>query len=945
MQIRNMFTVGDNAQKFKKVTAAGLACIGLAAFLAGEGESQKHDVEVVVLEVDQVPVGRDKNALSATVEQRVNVGVSSAQSAKVEFIGNNSSQTLTRVDTNLVGFERILNSPVVMESVSEKDASGTYSVTKIVETEFKYPLIRIVEDFSDDSQSAPRLLKRSFMVADHLTVKLHEGVNLDVLTSLANSQGYHIRKTYQRSNYALVSFKLKSADSLEKALAFFAQHSNDVVYAEVDYLRVPTALVPNDPNFYRQNHLDYIRDPDSNNGQDDNIGAWQAWERRTDTLKDNGEYVLVGIIDTGISLDHEDLVNNIWQNPNEIADNGIDDDNNGFIDDISGWNFNANSNDTSSSGGHGTHVAGIVAAEGNNGVGVSGVVWRAKLISADIFGTGITTGADAAEATRYLVDLEVDLINASYGARNFMQVECDAIEEAHDVGILFVTSAGNALRNLDLEGNDQYPAECDVDNVITVGGGSTRLHDLEDGQSNYGENAVDIIAPIWAYSTYIWDPEEPEGSYEYLEGTSMSAPMVTGAAALLIAEHPQLSHLDIKSLLMNTATRATPIKGTSQSGMMNIARAINFDVPTRAAEVVSIFASSDDGNVAENAKDDNPDTRWSALGYGETITFELSNRYVLSAVDIQWLKGDQRAAKFSIESSVDGVSWEVIYGGVYRDEVLEQSSGATSELEHYPVLNVEARYVRIKGYGNTVNDWNSIIETVIHVYDETAQVLLSAPASLTAVEQEITVLLAWSDLSDGEDAYQVRRRIIGGSWSTIANLSANTESYLDTNVVAGSTYEYTVRAIDGSTNGPLSNVTSITLDNGTAVRQLYIAGVNASSDDGNVAENAQDKHLETRWSSLGHGQWIDFSLESVKTISNVNIAWFKGNERNAYFTLSVRANDGGWAEVYSGTASGTTLNLEPIAISPIQADALRYTGFGNSANNWNSITELEIEGY
>ncbi len=945
MKVSNIFKKNSTAQRRQKFLAtAGLTCIGLAALLTNDDGSQNHTIELVMQETSEIAASSAQKALSDTATQVSDAEPISTQIQNDKHVNNNSySDDLAQTSREFDGLDAIDNSPVLMKHVSEKTAAGNYSVTKIVEVDFKYPLIRVVEHFSDNGVSSPRLVQRSYMVADHLSVKLQDGVDFDVLTALAQSQGYQIRKQYQHSSYALVSFALENTDSLEKAQAFLAEHTNDIAYAEADYLRTLTAVVPNDPSFYRQNHLDYVRVP-GNNGQDDNIGAWQAWERRTDALKDNGEYVLIGIIDTGIAIEHEDLINNIWENPNEIPDNGVDDDGNGFIDDVYGWNFFTDSNG-GTAGGHGTHVAGIAAAEGNNGIGISGVAWRAKLVSANIFGSGITTGADAAEATRYFVDLGVDVMNASYGAREFMQVECDAIQEAHDAGILFVTSAGNALRNLDLSGNDQYPAECDVDNIIVVGSGSTRLHDLEDGFSNYGANAVDIVAPPWAYSTYNWDPDEPEGSYEYLEGTSMSTPMVTGAAALLMAEHPELSHVEIKALMMDTATRATPLEGTSQTGMLNVARAMNYDVSTSPANVVSIFASADDGNVPENTMDGNPDTRWSALGYGQTITFELSDANVLSAVDIQWLKGDQRSAKFSIESSLDGTEWQVVYGGVYRDEVLEQSSGSSADMEHYPVLNAEARYVRISGYGNTSNDWNSIIEAVIQVYDESAQVVLNAPTSLLASEQNTTVELSWNDLSEGESAYQVRRRASGGSWSTVANLAANSESYYDTDVIAGSTYEYRVRALDGGTNGPLSNSAIITLDEGTTAGRLTVTGAVASSDDGNIAENTLDGTTDTRWSSLGHGQWIDYSLGGVKTISSVDIAWYKGDQRYAFFTLSVQLNNGDWVEVYNGTSSGTTLDLETIVIDPVQADTLRYTGFGNSSNNWNSVTELEISGY
>lgn len=847
------------------------------------------------------------------------------------------------------GLERIANSPVVIETSTQINAEGTLTASKVVQSDFRYPLIRIDEKYAPEAQAGLQSAERSFMVADHVSVRLRDGVSRERLEQLAKSQGYTVRKVYNDARYALVSFEIDAIDSLEKAQRFFAEQSNDVAYAEFDYLRTPTAVVPNDPNFYRQNHLEHIRTPEPSFVEDDNIGASQAWERRTDAIKENGEPVLVGIIDTGIYIDHEDLAANVWQNPGEIAGNGVDDDGNGFIDDTHGWDFDGNTNEASAQGGHGTHVAGIVAAEGNNGIGVSGVAWKAGLISAKIFGSGVTNGADAAEATRYLVGLDVDVINASYGASDFMQVECDAIAEAHSDGVLFVTSAGNGQKDLDADGNDQYPAECDVENIITVGGGTTRYHDLDDGTSNYGANAVDIIAPLTAYSTYIWDPNEPEGSYEYLEGTSMSAPMVTGAAALLIAEHSHLSHTEIKSLLLGAATPATPLQGLSQSGMLNIARAINYDVPTKVAQVISATASGDDGNDAQNAVDGDSSTRWSSLGYGETITFDLGEVSVLDALDIQWLKGDQRAAKFSMESSLDGENWAVVFGGIWQDEVLEQSSGDSTDAELYPVLNFEARYVRITGYGNTSNDWNSILEAQIYVYDDSIEepvISLIAPSAFSATAGESEVQLSWTDESQGESGYEVLRRISGSSWSTEASLGPNAESYTDSNALAGITYEYIVRAFSLSEQGPQSSSVTATIEaDEPPSSALTIVASSASSDDGNGVSNTLDGNLSTRWSASGDGAWAEYSLEGARTITDVSIAWYKGDQRAASFSLSVKLADGDWTEIYSGSGSGDTTGLETLSVAPIAADTLRYTGYGNSSNSWNSVTEIEITGY
>lgn len=853
-------------------------------------------------------------------------------------------------DPTLSGLERIANSPLVFGIEYMRNGRGELIATKVVRADFKYPFIRIQEKLHEAAAPATTAAQRAFMVADHVSLKLQPGVGPERLSELAEAQGYTVRKLYRGSSHALVSFPLEAADSLEAAKDYFERYPQEIAYVEVDYLRAPASIAPNDPNFHRQGYLSRVRTTEPSFSTVDNIGASQAWERRTDAVKENGDRVVIGVLDTGIYLEHEDLANNIWTNPNEIANNGIDDDGNGYIDDVVGWDFVADSNQQSPHGGHGTHVAGIIAAEGDNGVGVSGIAWNAALVSAQIYGAGAASGADIAEAIRYLVGLDVDLINGSFGGSGSMQAECDAIQEAHEAGILYFASAGNGSVDLDAEGVDYFPAECDVDNVVVVGAGSTREQDLEEGVSNYGESAVDIVAPLYAYSTYIWDENEPTGSYEYLEGTSQSTPMVTGAAALLVAEHPHLSHTEIKALLMSTATKAAPLEGLSQSGLLNLSRAINHDKATKVAGVAQVIASGDDGNVAGNAIDGDPNTRWSSLGDGESLTFELSEPSLLAALEIQWFKGDQRAAKFSIESSLDGITWDVLHGGLWQGESLEQSSGSSAELERYEVLNHDANYVRITGYGNTSNQWNSIREVVIHAYDDEAEeptVELLAPSALAGHESEGAVELNWTDESTDEESYEILRRLSGGSWSSLASLAANSESYTDTSVSPGETYEYTVRANAGANLGPQATTVSVTLDddNTPVGEPLFIGGVSASSHDGNGPSNTVDGSLSTRWSANGDGQWIDFSLEGEKTITEVNLAWYKGDQRAAHFTLSVQTAGGAWVELYSGTASGSTAGFETFTVGPVSGDTLRYTGFGNTSNSWNSVSEVQIIGY
>ncbi len=206
---------------------------------------------------------------------------------------------------------------------------------------------------------------------------------------------------------------------------------------------------------------------------------------------------VVAVIDTGVYYMHPDLASNMWVNPGEIAGNGVDDDGNGYIDDLNGYNFYAGNGDPSDSGEHGTHVSGTIAACGNNGIGVVGVNWRARIMALCCSGDGSTL-SDAAiiEAVQYAAMMKsrgvnVVAINASYGGSSFSSAEQAAIQAAGDAGIVFCAAAGN-----DASDNDTtavYPAGYCLANMIVVA--ASDLHDALAGFSNYGANTVDLCAP------------------------------------------------------------------------------------------------------------------------------------------------------------------------------------------------------------------------------------------------------------------------------------------------------------------------------------------------------------------------------------------------------------------------------------------------------------------
>lgn len=274
----------------------------------------------------------------------------------------------------------------------------------------------------------------------------------------------------------------------------------------------------------------------------------KAWTQTT-----GSKNIVVAVIDTGIDFQHPDLVNNLWRNIKELNGKvGVDDDGNGFVDDIYGWNTFLNNADIFDSRGHGTHVSGIIGAEGNNGIGVVGVNWNVSLMTLNIF-PKVQDGtiADAIKAIDYAIQNGAHVINASWGAADEtvtvseFKLLTEAIERAKAKNIVFVAAAGNSGTD-----NDQHPhipANLNPENIISVGA-ITRFGWVPEF-SNFGETSVDVFAPgVLIKSTLV------NNYYGNLSGTSMAAPFVTGTIALMLSKNPHLSWQEVTQILLNSCT-------------------------------------------------------------------------------------------------------------------------------------------------------------------------------------------------------------------------------------------------------------------------------------------------------------------------------------------------------------------------------------------------------
>lgn len=288
--------------------------------------------------------------------------------------------------------------------------------------------------------------------------------------------------------------------------------------------------------------------------------------------------VLIGVIDEGIYFNHPDLAANIWTNPYDPVD-GVDNDGNGYVDDVRGWDFDGNSNNINSGGAgddHGTHVAGTIGAVGGNGIGVAGVCWSGlKMISGRFLGRRGGTTANAIKAVDYFTDLKtrhglnIVATNNSWGGGGFSQALQDAIGRANNAGILFVAAAGNSGANNDTTAS--YPSNYPNANIIAVA--ALASNGSLASYSQYGATTVDICAPGSAVNSTV--PVSSKGSivpgYSSYSGTSMATPHVTGGVALYASARPGASAADIKAAIMGTAVPTASCNGKVVSnGRLNV---------------------------------------------------------------------------------------------------------------------------------------------------------------------------------------------------------------------------------------------------------------------------------------------------------------------------------------------------------------------------------------
>lgn len=409
-------------------------------------------------------------------------------------------------------------------------------------------------------------------VAGHpeVLVRFKPGVDLNQVRAIAAANNDVLIDEIESVNGLTSIDDLDDGDAKSIAASYSAM-SDVVLYAEPNFeIRLDRiedskgdlipdshykyASAPNDPMFADQWALN---NNGTNGGRERaDVDALAAWTKTT-----GSDEVVVAVLDSGVDYTHKDLANNMWQRPASIK--AYTDDELGTFNDLRGYNGVDRNADPMDENGHGTHCAGIIGAEGNNGFGVAGINWKVKIMPLKFLGRGGSgTTEDAIEAVNYVIDrkkagVNVRIISGSFGSNQRSQAFEDVIKAAGDAGILFIAAAGNDGTNND--NLPHYPSNYDLPNVVSVA--ALDRNDNITSFSNFGSGSVHLAAPGKdILSTWLG------GGFRSISGTSMATPYVSGIAALIVSQNQKISVSDLRKKLMSSVDKLDGLNGKVQSG-------------------------------------------------------------------------------------------------------------------------------------------------------------------------------------------------------------------------------------------------------------------------------------------------------------------------------------------------------------------------------------------
>ncbi len=601
-----------------------------------------------------------------------------------------------------------------------------------------------------DAQSIISQMEKGKFKEGELLIKFKIGTLSSSTLKTHQSIGATVLKSFKIvPNLELVKL---AADTTVKDAVIKYMSDPLVEYAEPNYIRKASAI-PNDQYFYQQWALHNTGAFAAGTAGAD-IKAVQAWDIRTG----DGE-IVIAVLDTGIDYNHADLSGNIWINPGEIPNNGIDDDGNGKIDDWRGWNFANNNNDPMDNHSHGTFVSGIIGAKGNNFTGITGLMWNVKIMPLKFLDSnGEGTVADEISAIQYAISKGAKIINASYSGSTYINSEYDALASANSAGVLVMTAAGNGGNDGIGVNNDfypEYPASYNLPNIISIA--ATDQNDRRASFSNFGLNSVHVAAPgVYILST-IPTSIQPSG-YNFLSGTSASTPYVSGLAGLLYSYYTHFTPSQIRSTILRYVDVLPSLSSWIQTGgRINAYKAISsLLIPT-------------------------------GLSATATSTTQIS---------LSWVDNATGEDGYKIERMQAGGSFS-------------QITTTTANIN----LFLDSGLRDGTSYSYRVRAFNTIPADSVYSNEATAITPLEIPTNLAATAVSTSQInLSWSDNSQAEDGYKIERKLVGGAdFVQIATVGTNVKTFSDIGLSANTTYIYRVRAFNTvAGNSGYSNVADAT---------------------------------------------------------------------------------------------------------------------------------------
>ncbi|MGH7801995.1 MAG: S8 family serine peptidase [Thermodesulfobacteriota bacterium] len=634
-----------------------------------------------------------------------------------------------------------------------------------------------------------------------------------------------------------------------------------VEYAEPDFVITLNNTIPNDSAFSNLWGLNQSSDVD--------IDAPEAWDFFTGEGEPN---FVVAIIDTGIDINHPDLASNIWTNPGEIPNNSLDDDGNGFVDDVHGWDFVDDDNNPFDGYGHGTHVAGTVCSIGNNGIGIVGVLWQCKLMPLKfISDSGFGTASDAVRAIEYATKMGIKVSNNSWGDDSFSQSIYDAINNSKSVGHIFVAAAGNENINTDFAPR-HYPSSFDLDNIISVA--AIDINGNRASFSNWGVSSVDLGAPgVNVYSTL------PNNSYGNGSGTSMATPHVAGVVALVYALRPNWSYTDVRKQIFDNIFPLGSLSDiTATGGIVNAFKAIQGLIAPPQDNTV-FQDSFENGLISWSQDSQNDWFRSSQRSVDGSSSAEIdgfaSNAQLISPrLNLQGITNATISFSWLIESGLDtgefiafqvstnnGASWVEmarLRGNVDPENVWQAVSIGLNNID-----NLRMRFTGSMSLSDEDANVDKIVVTkgpIQNPIDNPPNVLITNPLDNDLVSGTLTISAdADDDFGIGRVDFFVNNDLIG---------TDDTPPYeipWDSTTVVDGDYTITATAID-TANLNSSDSINVTVDN----------VVNQPPQEIIVFQDSFENGL-TNWSLDSQNDWFRSSQRSVDGSFSAEIDGFASN--------------------------------------------------------------------